>query len=188
MTRGRKGAPSLDDLRLWRQVTRSVLPLGREPPSEEPDGEPAERASQPSPRPVIEATRPSATPPARSPALAPIDRRTANRLTRGTVTIDARVDLHGLTQAAAHGRLLRFLAEAQENGARMTLVVTGKGRPPDETAATGSERGVLRRVVPMWLASAEMRPFVVGFGEAGPTHGGAGALYVRVRRVKRPVR
>ena len=63
----------------------------------------------------------------------------------------------------------------------MALVVTGKGRPTEDGTAE-AERGVLRRVVPMWLASAEMRPFVVGFGEAGPTHGGAGALYVRVRR------
>ncbi len=188
MSAGRKGAPTPDELRLWRQVTESVAPLDRRPVGEEAGEEKAETAAKAPPRPPRAAGKPPA--PARQPpALSPIDRRTASRLTRGTVAIDARIDLHGMTQAAAHGRLIRFLAEAQANGARMALVVTGKGRrPSDEATDGGSERGVLRRVVPMWLASAEMRPFVVGFGEAGPTHGGAGALYVRVRRARQPGR
>ncbi len=182
MSPGRKGAPTPDELRLWRQVTESIAPLGRRPPAVEASEEEPEKKPPKAPPRTVRAPSKPPTAARQPPALSPIDRRTASRLTRGTVTIDARIDLHGMTQAAAHGRLARFLAAAQADGARMALVVTGKGRPASEAADGDRERGVLRRVVPMWLASAEMRPFVVGFGEAGPTHGGAGALYVRIRR------
>ncbi len=107
-----------------------------------------------------------------------MDRRTRSRLTRGVVAIDMRIDLHGLTQIAAEGRLKRFLHDAQGAGAKVVLVITGKG------AADGGERGVLRRMTPHWLSSADMRAVVVGFEEASPAHGGTGALYVRIRRPK----
>ncbi len=86
----------------------------------------------------------------------------------------------GMTQAEAHGALHHFLARAQNNGARLVLVVTGKGeaRPSTEFGASG----VLRRAVPLWLKAPEWRVFVVGFEEASRPHGGAGALYVRLRR------
>ena len=85
-----------------------------------------------------------------------------------------------MTQTEAHVALLRFLRRAQSDGARIALVVTGKGR---RTAADGGgASGVLRRQVPMWLALPEFRPFVVGFEEAHVSHGGQGALYLRLRR------
>ena len=90
-----------------------------------------------------------------------------------------------MTQAAAHSRLIDFLFGTQASGAKLVLVITGKGRNGGEGEAT---RGVLRRLVPIWLASAELRAVVVGFDEAGRAHGGAGALYVRLRRVQHPVR
>ena len=102
------------------------------------------------------------------------------KLGRGTEPIDARIDLHGMTQADAHAALTHFLRRAQRDGARVVLVITGKGaRPGIDPYA---ERGVLKRQVPHWLESAELRAFVVGFENAGIGHGGAGALYVRVRR------
>jgi DNA-nicking Smr family endonuclease len=102
------------------------------------------------------------------------------KLGRGTEAIDARIDLHGLTQADAHAALAHFLRRAQRDGARVVLVITGKGaRPGSDPHA---ERGVLKRQVPLWLESSELRSFVVGFEAAGAGHGGAGALYVRVRR------
>ena len=104
---------------------------------------------------------------------------------RGAIEIDARIDLHGMTQEAAHGRLLSFLRRAQADGARLVLVITGKGKQDGESdAGRREERGVLRRAVPIWLSSAELRPLVIGFDEAGRGHGGTGALYVRVRRAK----
>ncbi len=87
-----------------------------------------------------------------------------------------------MTQAAAHRRLSHFLHDVQADGAKVVLVITGKGRPASD--GHGIERGVLRRVVPEWLSSAENRPLVVGFDEASPSHGGSGALYVRIRRAR----
>ena len=114
--------------------------------------------------------------------LAPFDRRLKQRVARGRDAIDARIDLHGMTQREAHAALLRFLRQAQADAAKVALVVTGKGA--GKSAHDPSERGVLRRQVPMWLALPEFRHFVVGFDEAHPSHGGQGALYVRLRRAR----
>jgi DNA-nicking Smr family endonuclease len=72
-----------------------------------------------------------------------------------------------------------FLRQSQTSGLSLVLVITGRGREGDET------RGVLRRLVPLWLALPEMRGIVTGFQEAGTRQGGPGALYVRLRR-RRP--
>jgi DNA-nicking Smr family endonuclease len=101
------------------------------------------------------------------------------KLARGSEPIDARIDLHGMTQADAHAALTHFLRGAQHDGARVVLVITGKGA---RNADPHAERGVLRRMVPHWLESAALRPYVVGFESAGAGHGREGALYVRVRR------
>ncbi len=176
MTKGRRTTPTPEDLKLWQEVTRSVAPLAERPSGESAPRSRDEKPAQPAGS-VKRATRTTA-----APALSPIDRRTVSRLRRGTASIDVRIDLHGMTQAAAHGRLKRFLREAQTDGVQLALVITGKGRRRGDDDALGDERGVLRRMVPLWLAAAELRPYVVGFGEAGPAHGGVGALYVRIRR------
>lgn len=105
--------------------------------------------------------------------MAALDRRTSQRLRRGRFTIDASFDLHGHDQSSAHRALLGFLTHARSHGARHVLVVTGRGGP---------EGGVLRRAVPRWLDEPAFARHVVGHGEAGPRHGGAGALYVVLRR------
>jgi DNA-nicking Smr family endonuclease len=101
------------------------------------------------------------------------------KISRGSEPIDARIDLHGMTQASAHGALIHFLRRAQHDGARLVLVITGKGKAGTDSHA---ERGVLKRQVPLWLESPELRPLVIGFEAATIGHGGAGALYVRMRR------
>jgi DNA-nicking Smr family endonuclease len=173
----RRRSLSDDERVLWRTVTRSIVPLrGRTSDLEgEVDSTPAEagfkaRAVQTAPSVPV----PSQTP----PSLAPLGRRMKQRLARGTADIDGRLDLHGLTQTQAFAALRRFLHTAQARGAKVVLVITGKGAGPDPHA----ERGVLKRQVPLWLESAELRPLVVGFESAGLGHGGEGALYVRVRR------
>jgi DNA-nicking Smr family endonuclease len=93
------------------------------------------------------------------------------------MAIDARLDLHGMTQAEAHAALAHFLRRVQRNGARLVLIITGKG-------AGAGERGVLRRQVPLWLGLPDLRDAVVGFEEAHTAHGGEGALYVRLRRAR----
>ena len=102
------------------------------------------------------------------------------QLARGRAAIDARIDLHGMTQAQAHGALRLFLHRAQTSGARFVLVITGKGAPN----APHGERGVLRQQVPLWLALPEFRACVLGFDVAHAGHGGEGALYVRLRKAR----
>ena len=108
-----------------------------------------------------------------------LGRRGRARLSRGKDEIEARLDLHGMTQIRAHRALLSFLQRANHEGMTFVLVITGKGKMGAE-----SERGVLRRQVPQWLGLPEFRSLVVGFEEAHVGHGGEGALYVRIRRVR----
>jgi DNA-nicking Smr family endonuclease len=120
--------------------------------------------------------------------LAPLGRRVKQGLGRGVLDLDGRLDLHGLTQAQAHATLIRFLATAQARGAKTVLVITGKGVSGARdnhfgyADHTDSERGILRRAVPLWLKSPELRCIVIGFETAHRAHGGDGALYIRVRR------
>lgn len=168
-----------DELHLWKGVTRTVTPLPRPralapaTPGESRSAAKSSIKSKPVPAPVF--LPPSA---ASLPALAPLDRRTKQRLARGIESIDSRLDLHGHTQAEAHAALLGFLRRAQAQEARIVLVITGKG------GGVASERGVLRRQVPLWLAAPEFRKFVVGFEPAHVAHGGEGAFYVRLRRAR----
>ena len=121
-----------------------------------------------------------------TPPLAPLERRLKQRLLRGRTSVDQVLDLHGLYQAAAHHRLLHFLANAQAGGARLVLVITGKGRSSAaDDYGFEPEEGVLRRQVPHWLRSPDMCRLIIGFEQAGQPHGGAGALYVRIRKFER---
>jgi DNA-nicking Smr family endonuclease len=110
--------------------------------------------------------------------LALISRRERARLSRGKQDIEARIDLHGMTQARAHRALHNFLLRSSDDGLRFVLVITGKGR----TTRLDSSRGVLRQQVPEWLGLPEFRTLVVGFEQAHIGHGGEGALYVRIRK------
>jgi DNA-nicking Smr family endonuclease len=184
MTRRRRG-PTEEELELWRKVTETIAPLEeqRPPPKKDAPAESlppaaAKKAPPLPPAPMLKVRKPPVPKP--PPGLAPMDRRARSRVSRGIVAVDRRVDLHGLTQAAAERRLDRFLRDAQAEGARVVLVITGKGKQASETG--GAERGVLRRMVPLWLSAPGLRSVVVGFEEAAPNHGGAGALYVRIRR------
>jgi DNA-nicking Smr family endonuclease len=113
-----------------------------------------------------------------TPALVPLGRRERTRPSRGRIEIDARLDLHGMTQTRAHRALFGFLQRAHADGQTFVLVITGKGK----VGGPESERGVLRRQVPQWLNLPDFRPLVIGFEEAHVGHGGEGALYVRIRR------
>ncbi|HEY1363219.1 MAG TPA: Smr/MutS family protein [Xanthobacteraceae bacterium] len=172
---------SPDERTLWGQITRSIVPLRAKAVSADRAGATLRQAkSRPkSPAPV---SSPS-TPLKRAGPLEPIERRLKQRLARGRVAIDARIDLHGKTQRDAYPALLGFLRRAQTDGARFVLVITGKGTVAGED---GYGRGVLRRQVPLWLALPEFRPYVSGFEDAHVGHGGEGALYVRLRRRRVP--
>lgn len=181
MTRRRALTPG--ELALWRHVTQSVRPLpGKELAAEPSAPEPAPAAPAVETRQAAIA-RPAPAAPA-LPPIVPLDRRTVKAVRRERTPIDAVIDLHGDTQATAHGRLRDFLHRQQARGARHVLVVTGKGGAGarDADLMHGQERGVLRRMVPHWLRLPDLRPLVLSFGEAAHRHGGAGALLVRLRR------
>lgn len=179
----RKRALSEDEKALWRAVAKTTTPLRRRKQAVI-DVEPDEVPAAPKP-PAVSVTPPSATRTrkvaAKPPPLAPLGRREKARLAKGRHPIDARIDLHGMTQARAHRMLIAFLHRAHGDGATFVLVITGKGKV---ATSSDGERGVLRRQVPHWLALPELRGLVVGFEPAHIGHGGEGALYVRLRRAR----
>jgi DNA-nicking Smr family endonuclease len=176
---------SEEEIALWIEVAKSVarrrgatLPTLAAPRAAAAPAVAGEETPAP---PTAASTRPH--PPARPPPLAPLERRLKRDLARGRAVVDSALDLHGMTQAEAHHALRGFLVQAQMQGFRLVIVITGKGaRMPADDADWFRETGVLRRLVPHWLREADLRSTVLGFEEAGPGHGGAGALYVRLRR------
>ena len=172
-----------DDALVWKRLADSVTAY-------EPVASPVRPKPSPSPR----RGTPPATPPPRSAttaktAAAPtpidlragehagLDRMTRRRLVQGQQPIEARLDLHGLTAAQAERKLSGFIANAEANGCRCVLVITGKG-------ANGN--GVLRRLVPLWLKTPPLSSHVLAISAARQADGGEGALYVMLRRRRQP--
>lgn len=180
-----------DELDLWRRSTADVRPLveltrgadlppgeKQPPPAANPKPTKAVTSGQALPQLARAGTKKPANT-AATRALDPsrpvdMDRRNWERLKRGQIQIERKLDLHGRTQMEAHGELDRFLTMASVSGLRCILVVTGKG------GVDG--RGVLRQMVPRWLNEADNRQKVLSYCPAQPRHGGDGALYVLLRR------
>lgn len=148
---------------------------------------------------VIDEARPLSPPalshPLRADKKAPqarvsgLDGRTEERLRRGTIKPDAKLDLHGLTEQAAHQVLLSFLRTAQARRFKLVLVVTGKGArvapdAPFDMELNYRSRGILKAVVPRWLGEPAFAGIVAGTQAAHKRHGGDGALYVYLRKVR----
>ena len=172
--------PSRDERALWRRSMEGVERLAPRRAAPEPaEEEPA------APAPPARSVVPRVAPPKKSSALpsltaghAPgVDRRTAEKHRRGRLPVEARLDLHGLTQEEAHRALERFLPHAQESGCRSVLVITGKG-------SRDGARGVLKEAVPRWLNLPPLRALILSFSWAQPKDGGSGALYVLLRRIR----
>jgi DNA-nicking Smr family endonuclease len=162
-----------EELALWQNAVGAAR-RGEQRPTPPSAAGPARE-----PRPVGRGSTGAASVMRQTPALDPdrpidLDRRTWLRLKRGQVIIEDTLDLHGQTQEQAHGRLGRFLSEAQAGRRRCVLVVTGKGRL--------EHGGVLRHMVPRWLNEGGNRERVLAYCPAQRHHGGDGALYVLVRR------
>jgi DNA-nicking Smr family endonuclease len=117
-----------------------------------------------------------------------LDGNTADRLRKGALDPDRRIDLHGLTEAGAHRALLSFLRGAQRGGDKLVLVITGKGaRAPDPYAPFDLElesraRGVLKSMVPRWFREPEFATLIADHRSAHLRHGGGGALYVYLKK------
>jgi DNA-nicking Smr family endonuclease len=169
---------SMEDRILWNQVARSTRPLPGKTIVTQP-AEPDDFAELLEGRGVtkqpVAAPPQTARPRAEHPRQHRLDTPTRQKLAKGRLPIDGKVDLHGLTQSEAHTLLLSFLHRAYADGRRYVLVVTGKG------SSFGSD-GALRRAVPAWLATPPFRALVGAHEDAGRRHGGSGAIYVRLRR------
>jgi DNA-nicking Smr family endonuclease len=177
---GKRGHP--DDDELWDRVAATATPLRKRKASKPTRTSAAERTETPAPKPRTKSA--SAVPKKPTHAAgAPLDRQTSRHLEKGRIAVEARLDLHGMRQADAHAQLKRFLKSAQARGLKHVLVITGKGAEGDaKSFYEEDERGVLRKVVPHWLADKDLSPLVVSFSPAPRRLGGEGALYVRLRR------
>jgi DNA-nicking Smr family endonuclease len=171
--RGRRACDAVTEPGAKPQKTRAADPGTAAPAERKPDIAPT-TASRPAP--AAE----------RHPPLARFDDRERRKLSRDADLIEARLDLHGMRQREAHGALTGFLLSCVARGHRHVLVITGKGGAPDLDGSMRDfyreERGVLKRLVPQWLAEPEMRRMVISYTAAGIRHGGEGALYVRLRK------
>lgn len=202
-------ALSEEEHKLWRAVVRDARPLARKRPRPEPAPEPipapigaAQAAESPEPAPIVPAPKrkpasysgsktidqPHSAPSA--PPLTGLDRRTSQRLARGQMEAEARLDLHGLRLDDAEEALFGFLSRARQSGLRLVLVITGKGESPFTRHTLhgahyheAPERtGKLRSALPVWLAEPRFRGQVAGFQPAHPRHGGGGAFYIWLRK------
>ena len=168
-----------EDRVLWEKVARTVTPLG--PPRAKMTEIEAVDFEQLLETPKTE-TSPaqktaSKTPPKPKLPKSPesIDEPIQRRIAKGKVAIEARIDLHGMTQDEAHGLLMSFIGRAAQRQLRTVLVITGKGRSP-------KSEGALKRAVPLWLSQPAFALYVSGYADAAQSHGGEGALYVRLRK------
>ena len=193
MARRRHLSPEESDL--WRTVARTARPL-HSPPIHLPDP-----SAAPEPAPLAPA-KPRLSPfllgeKHRKPEqrdLAPtlpdllgqtalrMDAGTHAKMTRGKLHPEARIDLHGLTLAEAHPELIRFILNAQSQGLRLVLVITGKGKRRDDTGPIPQRVGALRHQVPHWLHLPPLGPAALQVSEAHLKHGGGGAYYVYLRK------
>lgn len=195
---GPKAGP-VRDFHLWNAVGKTVDPLANRKSADpkallesleapiEPEASSRPKRSEvpsfakppmPSQRPMIAASKIAASE-------KPIEPNLKRRVAKGREPIDGTIDLHGMTQAQAQIALENFVAIRAARGDRTLLVITGKG-----IKKTGylqmEQKGVLREMVPLWLNAAGLSPLVAGIDPAHQSHGGGGALYVRLKRKREP--
>ena len=204
--RGQVPNASDPDTDLFHSVLSDVVPLNpgdtvvptarAEQPVREEAGESGSEAGREQPAPAPRRTAPAFVTEHRAGRVPGLDRRTAMRLKRGQIGVDARLDLHGMTQARARTALDRFVAEGIRNGHRCLLVITGKGDRdrPDPVIRPGNpgrdptshQLGVLRRMVPRWLSEPPLASHVVAVAAASKALGGSGAFCILLRKRRQP--
>lgn len=177
---------SSEDRILWGKVARSTRPMpGRldelmdmlaEDEQPRPQEEPKAKQQQ-KPTGTVEPPGITLTKKPGEKVHHPLEQPVKRKLAKGRLTLEARIDLHGMIQSEAHGLLLQFLLRAHERGLRHVLVITGKG------TSFGSD-GALKRAVPLWFSLPEFRPLISSYEQAARNHGGEGALYVRLARTR----
>ncbi|HEY0214212.1 MAG TPA: Smr/MutS family protein [Paenirhodobacter sp.] len=113
-----------------------------------------------------------------------MDRKAHKNMTRGKLDPEAKLDLHGMTLARAHPELIRFVLTSQDRGYRLILVITGKGKRATDDGPIPVRTGVLRNQVPQWLCLPPISAAVLQVTEAHLKHGGTGAYYIYLRRLR----
>lgn len=198
MTRRKPRGLRPEERELWDKVRHSAVPLRPDKKTvlreavEAMKPSPLTAPDQLSPFTIGESARTAPRPHNLSPTLQDrlsrvplqMDRKKFGLMKRGNLSPERRIDLHGMTIAGAHPTLLRFIEEAHADGARLVLVITGKGREGDDSGPIPAGRGILKRQVPHWLNSMPLKPLVLQVAEAHLKHGGSGAYYVYLRRTR----
>jgi len=189
-----------DELDLWRKVAGTAERMHRPKLAQNGkiDAKPKPKPARPDPKPAIPAFRVGDTASGRTKGhdlmssvadrmeAAPVnmDRKTHTRMKRGKLKPEARIDLHGMTMDRAHPALTGFIMRAASEGRRLVLVITGKGKDRDEDGPIPVRRGVLRHNVPHWLSVPPLAPLVLQVTPAHDRHGGGGAYYVYLKRLR----
>ncbi len=188
--------PTPDDHGLWDDVKRTIAPLkakfhkDKSRPEKFATGKLLSSASHSTPSNALAAFMPKPVAHHRVPPLASFDRRLAQKLSRGQLEPEARLDLHGEGVETARMKLLHFLSSQHQHGTRLVLVITGKGASPFSGHTlhgikhfhAPEREGRLRRELTNWLHEEIFRLHVIGYQPSHPRHGGGGAFYVRLRR------
>ena len=177
-----------EDLDLWYAVARTARPLhgGAAPHPVVLDPTPAgpmKHAAMPRFRLGEKAAPFRADEALPSPGIQ-MDTKAFTRMSKGKLAPDARLDLHGMTVSEAHPELNRFILNAHAEGLRLVLVITGKGRPGADFGPIPQRYGILKHQVPNWLRLPPLGGLILQVSEAHLKHGGAGALYVYLRRTR----
>jgi len=177
-----------DDAWLWGEATKDVQPLSASQKGEYNalKGAQAQLSSAKKPNhseKFAENSTPQINQKLNMQGSAEMDKRTARRLKRGKFSIDARLDLHGFSQAQAYDAINSFIPNMYHQGKRCILIITGKGASKSgRTPLENYKPGVLKQKTPGWLNEGHLQQYILKVQDARPEHGGAGALYVLLRR------
>lgn len=181
-----------DEAALWARVAQTVVPMVGRALREVDVAPETDKLPPPPPRKRVKATPPPAAtlPPPKREEARTLDRPTFDkqgldagwdrRLSRGLVPPDFTLDLHGATLDAAYSRLDHGLTLALAQGARLVLLVTGRERPSEDRRS----RGAIRRKFMDWLAAGTHASRIAAIRPAHQRHGGAGAVYIVLKRVR----
>ncbi|MFC3527570.1 Smr/MutS family protein [Paracoccus mangrovi] len=198
----RKRGLSTEDKALWSRVAATAVPMHpdrkRPAPRVDPGAPPLPRAPEPPALNNVDfgdlriggraggnSTRIDLSPhPREAVQNQPLrmDHKTHRQMTRGKLSPEARIDLHGMTLAVAQPVLIRFILQAHADGRRLVLIITGKGRDGGPDAPLPVRPGALRHNVPHWLHMPPLAGIVLQVRAAHRRHGGDGAYYVYLRR------